>query len=120
MKKKASRKKTKADSGTEEMMPRMHHQIVMDFCLYFVTECLQDDCEAQIEKDDPECLKEMKLAINKFLDRHRVRIFGYENFIQHEMRGSVKEAREHVAYVIDVIQEDDQKKSQNKTANPES
>lgn len=120
MKKKASQKKTKADSGTKEMMPRLHHQIVMDFCLYFVTECLQDDCEAKIEKDDPEYLKKMKQAINKFLDRHRVRIFGYENFIEHEMRGSVEDAREHVAYVIDVIQKDEHKKSQDEAASSKS
>lgn len=116
MKKKSFPKKTKAASAKSEMMPRLAHQIVMDFCLYFVKECLQNDCEAEIEKDDPDYLKEMKIAINRFLDRHRVRIFGYENFIQYEMRGSVEDARKHVDYVIDVIQEDDKKKSKTKTA----
>jgi len=76
----------------------------MDFCLYFLTECLKNDTHAEIEADDPQPLRDMKTSINDFVDRHRKRIFSYENFIETKTDMSVEDARSHVAYVIDVIQ----------------
>lgn len=106
MKKHRPRKSRTAATEMDTML-RRDHELVMDFCLYFIKECLQNDTAAEVESDDPKPLRDMKVALNEFVDRHRKRIFGYETFIDVETDRTVEEARNYVAYVIDVIQRGD-------------